>query len=977
MIVSPSEPFKLVFSLYEHEYLGYLIESYVAQLNSKGQITYKTQNISSVNFDDFKEQLEPEDRELVLWTDAIQQDEILKKFNQKKSSPQDFFQKIFDEEKGDKLLRDTILSYIDNYKREIFNHIKHKPLFTMGTDGIPTWKEIIVVQESAKAYFHFERQDDQTIYYPIIKCGDEKIKFQFKGGVIVNDTPAAMLLEGKLYLFDQYADGKKIKPFLNKPNIVIPKKIESTYYQKFIVPLVANFNVFAKGFEIIREQKDIKILLQITEIKPVKMAGLFANDDLTSSKNEEESKMVLELIFQYGDYRFKFDNFGAPANVFLEKVDDSWKFHKINRKITQEKEAINTLKNEGLDLRNGRTTLNKEQAINWITEHHELLTNHDIEVIQNQDNSIRYFLGYTKLEVKIEEKNDWFDIHTSVQFGPFLIPFIKLRKYILSGIKEFKLPDGQIAIIPNSWFTQYSELFESVEQDENESLILRKNQIGLVNHLSENGLAVTLMSRKLQGLRDFKEIEEVPLPKNFKGKLRPYQKAGYDWLNFLRNYNFGGCLADDMGLGKTVMTLAFLQKIKEEKPENPSLLVMPTSLIYNWQKEAQKFTPELKILIQFGTNRYKDTHPFSFYDLVICSYGVLRLDIDFLKKYKFNYVILDESQAIKNPGSQIFNSVIKLYSQNRLILTGTPLENSTMDLWTQMSFINPGLLGSMTSFRNQFQQGIEKQKNEDALKRLYARIKPFMLRRQKKQVAKDLPEKIETVQYCQMTEEQEKLYEETKSFIRNQILKEAEKGGIKRSSFVILQGLTKLRQLANNPMLVDSQYKGESGKDKDIMHKLTEVVQEGYKVLVFSQFTSHLAIIKDKLNQKEIPFLYLDGATRNRIELVERFQEDPGVKVFLISLKAGGVGLNLTAAEYVFMLDPWWNPAIEAQAIDRAHRIGQTKTVFSYKFISKNTVEEKILDLQNSKKKLFDDLITAEEGFIKSLNETDILELLD
>ncbi|MBK9509107.1 MAG: DEAD/DEAH box helicase [Cytophagaceae bacterium] len=974
MIVSPSEPFKLIFSLYEHEFLGFLVESYVAQLNAKGQITYQTQNISSVNFKDFKAQLEKGDEDLVKWTDAIQQDEILKKFNNKKLSAQDFFSRIFNEEKGDKLLKATILSYIENYKREIFMHLKNKPVFVMGNDGIPTWKEIEVIQEPARAYFHFEKQEDQTIYYPIIKCGEEKIKFQFKNAYIVNDLPAALLVEGKLYLFDKYADGKKLKPFLNKPNIVIPKKIEETYYRKFIVPLVANFKVFSKGFEIQREKHESKAEILVTEVNASKSGSLFESNTGSSS---QDSKFVFELSFNYGTYNFKHDNFSSPAHVFLEKNEDSWTFHKVDKNLEAEKATIHFLKNHGLDLRSGRSSTTKHDAIDWINQNAPALEEAGIKITQNKENAVKYFLGYSKMEIKIEENHDWFDIHALVQFGEFKLPFLKIRNYILKGQKEFELPNGEMALIPQTWFSQYSELFESIEIDDNETPKLRKYQIGLIQSLADEGLANTVINRKLMALREFKEIEEIPLPEDFKGILRPYQKAGYDWLHFLKKYKFGGCLADDMGLGKTVTTLAFLQKIADEKPETPSLLVMPTSLIYNWQKEAQKFTPKLRILIHFGSNRYKDTMAFGFYDLVICSYGVLRLDIDFLKNFKFNYAILDESQAIKNPGSMIFNSVNQLYTNNRIILTGTPLENSTMDLWTQMSFINPGLLGSMNYFKNQFQQQIEKQKDEDTLKKLYNRIKPFMLRRQKSQVAKELPEKIETVQYCQMTTEQEKIYEETKSFIRNQLLQNIGKENLKSSSILVLQGLTKLRQLANNPLMVDEHFEGESGKDKDIMHKLIEVVNEGYKVLVFSQFTKHLALIKNKLEEKNTKYLYLDGATQNRMDLVDKFQNDSEPKVFLISLKAGGVGLNLTAAEYVFMLDPWWNPAIEAQAVDRAHRIGQTKTVFSYKFITKNTVEEKILDLQNSKKQLFNDLITAEEGFIKSLSEKDILGLLE
>jgi SNF2 family DNA or RNA helicase len=287
------------------------------------------------------------------------------------------------------------------------------------------------------------------------------------------------------------------------------------------------------------------------------------------------------------------------------------------------------------------------------------------------------------------------------------------------------------------------------------------------------------------------------------------------------------------------------------------------------------------------------------------------------------------------------------------------------------------LLGSASYFKNQFQNQIEKQKDEAVLHKLFAKIKPFMLRRHKSQVAKDLPEKIEAVQYCQMTDEQERIYEETKSYVRNQLLNEVGKEGIKKSNIMVLQGLNKLRQLANNPLMIDENYEGGSGKDEDVFYKLQNVAEEGYKTLVFSQYVKHLTLIRKKLDDAKIPYYYLDGATKNRQDLVDKFQTNPDVKVFLISLKAGGVGLNLTAAEYVFILDPWWNPAIEAQAIDRAHRIGQTNTVFSYKFITKNTIEEKILDLQNTKKQLFNDLITNEEGFMKSLNSDDILSLLD
>jgi SNF2 family DNA or RNA helicase len=392
--------------------------------------------------------------------------------------------------------------------------------------------------------------------------------------------------------------------------------------------------------------------------------------------------------------------------------------------------------------------------------------------------------------------------------------------------------------------------------------------------------------------------------------------------------------------------------------------------------EANRFTPELKILNYTGTLRNKDITRFKNYDLVLTSYGITRLDIEILQKYFFNYVILDESQVIKNPTSNIAKAVRELKSRHKLVLTGTPIENTTMDLWSQMSFINPGILGSQTYFRNEYQYPIEKKADESRSKKLGAIIKPFILRRHKSQVATELPEKVEHVQYSVMTPEQEKRYEEVKTHYREKIFKLIEQEGLGNSRFMILEGLTKLRQLANHPRMIEQGYSGDSGKLEDITHMLENAMAEGHKVLVFSQFVKHLDLVREYLKDNKIEYAYLDGSSTDRKEQVERFNRDPHIKAFLISIKAGGLGLNLTEADYVFILDPWWNPAVEAQAIDRAHRIGQKRKVFTYKFITRNTVEEKILTLQQKKLKLTQELITTEESFMKQLTKEDIAQML-
>jgi SNF2 family DNA or RNA helicase len=980
MKVSTQQPFQIVYSLFEHEYLGFLFESFIVQLNGKGELTLLNQNVSSKNIKEFSERLDTTDFELVKLIDAIQQETILKKFNTRKTSPLDFFLKVFDTDKGDKLLQETIHSYMEKHRSQILAKLLHKPVFIMGTDGEPTWKNVKMVQEGARVFFNFIRNEENTHYFPTIKCNDERVQFQFKNASILCEEPAWLLIENKLYHFEKNVDGKKLRPFLNKNHIIIPRNIEETYYQKFIAPLIAQFDVFAQGFEIRFERHTSKPVLSIAEVvhsSQKAMATLFEPDE--EEKDEKETKIIFDLAFKYGQYTFRFDSFSAEAYVKVEKNGNDWIFHKVKRDLVFERNQLNQLKEWGLDLRQGRLSLSKGQAFSWLQSHANLLEAKHFEIRQEEDNQNQkqYFLGYSAIEINIEEKNDWFDIQAKVRFGEFEIPFLKLRNLIMTNKREFSLPNGQIAVIPEEWFTRYSELFSFVEKTDQDDIILKKHHLVLVQDLTDEGLAHSVISRKLEKLRDFEKINQYPTPQRLLATLRPYQKAGYDWLRFLAEYKLGGCLADDMGLGKTIQTLAFLQSQKELGiAQDPSLLIMPTSLVYNWLKEIEKFAPDLKTFVYTGTYREKNTEQFDNYDLILTSYGIVRIDIDFIKDYRFHYVILDESQSIKNPASFISKAVMQLNSANRLILTGTPLENSTMDLWTQMTFINPGLLGTQSFFKNEYQIPIEKHQDEKQTRHLYSLIKPFMLRRHKSQVATELPPKVESVHYCDMTEEQEKTYEEAKSYYRNIILEQIEQDGLAKSQMVVLQGLTKLRQLANNPIMVDEGYEGTSGKDEEVFQKIETIIEEEHKVLVFSQFVKHLAIFRHYLDENKIPYCYLDGSTLNRQEQVERFQSDKTIKIFLISLKAGGLGLNLTAAEYVFLLDPWWNPAIEAQAVDRAHRIGQQNTVFTYKFITRNSVEEKILALQQNKRKLFDNLITTEETFVKSLSKEDILNLL-
>lgn len=978
MKVSSSQPFKIIYSLFQHEYLGYLFGSYVVQVNSKGELTLLNQILSTKNVTEFAAGLEEGDAELVKSIEAIQQEAILKKFNPKKLTAIDFFLKVYAPQKGDKLIQEAIGGYLESIKAAILEKLPPTRIYIMGNDNNPAWMPIEQMQGSARVYFHFARKEENTHYYPIVKHNGERLTLWRQNAFLVCDEPAWLLVDNKLYHFDKNVDGKKIRPFLTKNHIVIPRNVEEQYFQRFVTPLVASYEVYADGFEIRHERADLVPVLSLSEQHKVVESSLFQAEKADNQTDEDDNLQVtLELMFQYGNFSFKFDSFAAQANVSLEKKDNSYIFHKVKRNIQIEKSKIFWLKEQGLEMRQGHCVLPKAEAFEWLRSHHFELEEAGFVVRQNATNPKQYFLGYSSIDIAFEEAHDWFDVYAKVRFGDYEIPFVKLKNLILARKKEFTLPNGQIAVIPEVWLTKYTELFAFAEYDpDSQKLTLRKHHLALVQEYAEDSLAKVLMNRRLEKLKDFEEIDQNPLPEGFVGSLRPYQKAGYDWLNFLSSYRFGGCLADDMGLGKTVTTLAMLQYQKEQGADRPSLLIMPTSLLYNWELEAKRFTPHMRVLVYTGTYRDKNLHHFDGYDLVLTSYGIVRIDIELLQQYAFHYIILDEAQAIKNPSSHITKAVMQLQSKYRLLLTGTPLENTTMDLWTQMTFANPGLLGSQSYFRNHFQLPIEKQHDEQRTKKLYSLIKPFLLRRHKSQVALDLPPKVESVHYCQMVEEQEQRYEETKSYYRNHILEQIEEAGMAKSQMIVLQGLTKLRQLANHPRMIDEGYEGESGKLEEIQSKLEELLKGNHKVLIFSQFVKHLNILRHYLDEKGIVYAYLDGSTHDRQGQVAFFQQNEDVRIFLISMKAGGLGLNLTAADYVFILDPWWNPAIEAQAVDRAHRIGQQRTVFTYKFITKNSVEEKILDLQRSKQKLFNDLITTEESFVKSLTKEDIMELL-
>ena len=960
--VDSSKPCKIVYSLCKHAYFGYLIEPHIVQLNPQGDFSLTYQRLFSHTAKEFASHLSDKDLKLIRILDETEQDYIIKKYHKKAIRAGEFFSKFFNEK-----FYENVRPKIEKRLSEVLEILKiDTSLYLMDNDGWPAERKIEFATAPATVLFHFRRGDLETRYFPTIKYQGLRIDFMFKEAQVVSNQPAWLLLNDMIYFFEQAIEGKKLQPFLNKRYITIPKSTEETYFEKFVAPLIEKYHVYAEGFEIKTEKYD-----------PVPVIKVIYVDSGVSQ---------LQLYFKYGSHAFAMGS-EKKVTVRLLKDGDEYVFNRIKRDTSFEKTKFDCLLRLGLkkvsalfynlEASAGEDENHSYAIINWVNEHIEELEANGFEIEQNSG-AKRFLFATNKIDFEVKEDNDWFDIHAIVYFGAHPISFIELKQHILNKKREFTLPDGSIAIIPERWFTQYGSIFSLT--DGTKFLRLKKHHIGLINELAEDGIANITLSRKLEKLNNFENIADVKLPVNFKGNLRSYQKAGYNWFSFLREYNFGGCLADDMGLGKTIQTLAMLQKIKEEDEQSAthttSLIIMPTSLIYNWLNEAKKFTPKLRIHSHTGTSRDKDVSIFSSYDVVVTTYGVTRVDVQLLTTFYFNYIILDESQNIKNPSSKSFKAVKALNSRNRLILSGTPVENSVSDLWTQLTFLNPGLLGTQAFFNEEYVQAIEKRKDEDKARKLQAIIKPFVLRRTKEQVAAELPAKTEQVFYCNMSEDQAAYYEKTKSAYRNDLLSSMDDGTYAKKQVQLLQGLTALRQLANHPVMIDEEYSSDSGKFESVIHTLDNVLKGGHKVLIFSQFVKHLNIFRHYFEKEHIAFAYLDGSTRNRGEIVADFQENADLKVFLISIKAGGVGLNLTQADYVFILDPWWNPAVEQQAIDRTHRIGQEKKVFIYKFIAKDTVEEKILALQNRKKRLASALITTEESFFKSLSKEDIREIL-
>ncbi|MFT3682184.1 MAG: DEAD/DEAH box helicase [Ferruginibacter sp.] len=583
----------------------------------------------------------------------------------------------------------------------------------------------------------------------------------------------------------------------------------------------------------------------------------------------------------------------------------------------------------------------------------------------------------TTIEILKKDTNT-LTIHFNLQFAEETVALSELQKILIAGQRAVMLKDGSLGVFSEAWLAEYATIVKH-------SKILNKKELQVPQWLAVteqekeagNHLKITVSEGWWEKWQRWQQPEGIiyAIPQTVQATLRPYQQKGFEWMKMMAEISAGACLADDMGLGKTLQTICFVADRLHQNSNGLALIICPSSLIYNWQKEFGKFTPKLRVYVHHGATRDINNISNAQYDVIITSYGTLRSDVEALAAIVFDTAVVDESHNIKNPAAQITKAVNQLQAISRVTLSGTPVMNNTFDLYSQLEFLLPGMFGSREFFKREYADPIDRDRNEEKIWMLQKLTAPFILRRTKEQVAKDLPEKTESILWCSMSNAQKSMYDEIRDSIKSNLFLNIKNEGIGKSKLAVLQGIMKLKQVCSSPLLLpkEEQTTDESVKTTVL---LDEIVNLGdHKVLVFSQFSSMLHLLADTLAKKKIQFYLLEGSTapKQRAAMVDSFQE-PGNKtnIFLISLMAGNTGLTLTAADYVFLFDPWWNNAVQQQAIDRTHRIGQTKKVFAYKMICKDSIEEKIIQLQQAKKELSENLIGDTEGFVKELTKEDV-----
>ena len=855
---------------------------------------------------------------------------------------------------------------IDTYKNNI-EHLSNADYFFTTTAKSNKHKAADLVKLSfSKQYFKLHLAVTEVGKFinikPFIKI-DEAL---FSITEFYNHGDYFLIKENIAYLPLNEPSWRILGEFKEKPELLFPQTEANKLIKEYLWPL----------------KNDIGLELPIESAPQTKDAS--TTSFAVRLKEMEPHFLLFEPIIKYNNKEAMLD--GEDIEIF---EDD--KIIIVNRH--EEKEQFLKQIIENLHPNFAEQTeeiyyyLTFKEALEkgWFFDAIKKLTENNIEIFgQKSLTKFKYNSFKPKLDIKGGSGIDWFELKIEISYGDQIVPLKALRQAILNKSDFVQLGDGTMGILPEDWVKKFRPLFQLGNVKNDTELQVSKFHYTLIDELydniSEDDILKELSLKKEQ-LNQIENVQTIKKSKNISATLRPYQLAGLNWLNQMHQIGWGGCLADDMGLGKTLQALCFLQKLHDENKTVKALIVCPTSLIYNWQAEIDKFTKGIDYVIYHGAEREFPKPKSPKWNLLITSYGTLRNDIESFSKFNFEVTILDESQAIKNPVSLITKAVRLINTKYKFVLSGTPVQNNTFDLYAQLNFCNPGLLGNQEFFKTEYATAIDKYGDKEKSEQLRKMVFPFILRRTKEQVAKDLPDKTETVMYCEMGSYQQKVYDAVKEDYKLKILGKIEDVGMSKSAFLILEGLNKLRQICDCPSLIGdvekNRFKQSSIKLDELMREIEENISN-HKMLIFSQFLGMLALVREKLDADGIKYVYLDGSTpaKERKNLVDSFQNDKTIQVFLISLKAGGVGLNLTAADYVYVIDPWWNPAVEDQAIDRTHRIGQTKKVFAYKMICKNTIEEKIMLLQAKMKSLAKELISEDASFVKKLTKDDVAWLL-
>jgi len=965
--LKPSKSFQFCFDIsFEKNLNVYIPTAYIVE--DANDIKYLNKKASADVLESFgivSETLAPNAKKILTACESLKPDFVFKKFGAKIKSAKT----IADLQKDSKIdfairqhLKLNLGSFYSLIVQEQFplsiNMGAEKDFYRSRVDIDPLYFE---------PQIQFDKHPEGITYTLSLKENETSFLPMNSKADILLDEPGWLIINKKLGQLKDL-NAKKLQPFLKKKSIEIPSKLVDDYFKNFIPEIAKKIDIEATGFEVENRDQIISCTIQ-----PV--YDFFKNC------------YYLNLFFDYNGYVFDSSKTKKTHSFVDFSIANEPKIIQFKRSTDETlytdkllEAGLIKIKNELFGSNSDAESNDPYSNIQFVIDHKEELEKLGFTIRNLKLESKEIITeNHTVLASKEETKADWFDIRIIITIGTYTINFSEIIPNIKSKERLFLLPDGNYFLIPLEWLSKYSSLAK-LAKTENGNLFLRKSNFAALDSIPEIKNDVILKA-------EYKSSDLL------KATLRPYQIEGVKWLLGHFNSNLGACLADDMGLGKTLQTLAVLVAVQEqlgfttkttnfdlfanettiEREPLKALIVLPSSLVFNWFNEAGKFTPHFSKMQYVGNDRKQLVSRLATTDLIFTSYSIIHRDISVLEKYDFRYLILDESQYIKNKNSKIFKAINKIDTAHKIALSGTPIENSLDDLWSQMQFINPDILGTYNFFAENFKIPIEKKQDENSLAELKNLVQPYILRRTKEQVLKDLPALSEQIYYCDMDPEQEKLYEKEKSKARNFLLK-TDGSGIDKIS--IINTLMKLRQLSNHPKMIDQESEIDSGKYIAVTNYLETLVKEKQKAIIFSSFVTNLHFYTDWCKENKIDFCEITGETpaAKREQQVKKFQENENPLLFFISLKAGGVGLNITKASYVLFLDPWWNPFAEKQGVGRAHRIGQLNKVNVIRFISKNTVEEKIINLQENKKLLSDSLL--EESYINDEIEVNLEYIL-